>query len=97
MIRLSAGEHEVNGTNQLVGQGDDGFLVPASHYKPLIFRPEHRQGTSGCIGCFAEQGTKKDVALTRFATFTFASTFVVARTQGGPGGQTGSAAEVAHG
>jgi hypothetical protein len=81
VIRLAAGEHEIHGTNEFMGQGHNGFFVSAPDHESVILGFEDRQGTSGRISGFTEQRAQKGVALAGLAAFSFAGTLVIAWTQ----------------
>ncbi len=43
VIRLAAGEHEVNRANQFMGNGDNGFLVTTPNHEPPVFLTKYRK------------------------------------------------------
>src|SRR5512144_502455 len=79
-IRLAMGEHEVDDTDHLVTEGDDGFLVALAPHQALIFAGEATLGSSGGVGGFAEQITDRMVALAGLTRLALAGGFMVAGT-----------------
>lgn len=49
VIRLAAAEREVDRANQVVGDGDNGFLVAAPNHHAQAFLPEDQHGANGPI------------------------------------------------
>ena len=93
-IRLTAREHEENRTNELVSQRDDGFLVATTDHQAAIFVCKYAFRAPGGIGAFAQNRSEDHVPLAGLARFAFAGGFVVAGTDGGPGGEAVGGTEV---
>ena len=83
-VRLATSEHEEEGTDQLVCQGNDGLFVSPADDEILVFGAKHAFCSSGGVGCFAEQIADEGIALVALA---FSSRFRVARTQRRPRGE----------
>ena len=86
-IRLATSEHEEEGAQELVCQGDDGLFVSPADDETLVFGAKHAFRSSGGVGGFAEQIADDGIALAGFAALAFPSRFMVARTQPRPRGE----------
>ncbi len=89
-------EHEEDGAENFVTDGDDGALVATPDDERLEFRLEYRLGATGSMGKLAEQTTDVEIALADVAGLALAGRLVVAGADADPGGQTIGAAEGIH-
>lgn len=89
-------EHEEDGAEDFVADGDDGALVAAPDDEGLELRLEHGLGTAGGMSELAEQTADIRIALAEAAGFALAGRLVVARTDADPGRQAIGAAEGIH-
>jgi len=95
-VGLLSAEHEEEGAQEFVGDGDDGSLVPSTNDERIEPDFESRVRSSRGLCKLAEQAPDIGVALAGASGFSFAGGFVVAGTDAGPGGQAVGAAEDAH-
>ncbi len=69
VIRLVAGEHEVNRTNQFMGDLHNGFLVTTPNHEPPVFLAKYRQCAYSPILGLAQQITQNRIAFAGLAAF----------------------------
>lgn len=60
-------EHEKEGSQNLVANGNHGTFVATPDHKSLKFRLEHRRGATGGMRKLAKQTTDIEVALAHVA------------------------------
>ena len=94
VIRLAAGEHEVNRTNHFMGNGDYGFLVATPNHEAPVFLPKYRQRANCPIRGLAQQIPDHRIAFARLPALALARAFVVAGAQGRPGREAVGVAEM---
>ena len=89
-------EHEEDGAQDFVADGDDGPLVAASNHERLELRLEHGRGTTGGMSELAEQAADIQIALAKATGFAFAGRLVVTGANADPGGEAIGAAKDRH-
>lgn len=86
-VVLAQFEHEEDGSQDFVGNGDGRTLVSASNDERLELRFEDRRGATSGVGELAKQSPSIEVAFAPAPGLSLAGGFVVARTNTNPGGE----------
>ena len=89
-------EHEEDGAENFVADGDDGAFVATSNEQGLKLRLEHGSRPAGGMSKLAEQAADIEIALADMAGFALAGGFIVSRTDAHPGSQTIRTAKGVH-
>ena len=94
-MRLSADQQEDRFEN-LVGDGDDGALMPSSQAKRLELGLESTSCPTGRVGELAKQASDPGIAFSYSSGLALSGGLVVAGTNTHPGSQSVNRAEGAH-
>ena len=89
-------EHEEDGAENFVADGDDGALVATPNDERLELGLEDGCRSAGGMSELAKQATDVEVALAKLAGLALAGRLVVARADADPGSQTIRTAEGIH-
>lgn len=89
-------EHEENGAQDFVGNGDDGSPLSAPDGQSLEVGLEHRRGSTGGMIELAEKTVDVEVALASMPVLALTSRLVVAWADANPGRQSIGAGEDIH-